>query len=311
MTTGVGRRVALAVNPTAGRGRAAAAAAAALPVLRSAGLDVVDVRGGSGDEAAALMAASVAEGVEALVVVGGDGMVNLGINAVAGTAVPLGIVPAGTGNDFARGLDLPVGDAPAAARVAAAALADEPGYGVRRVDAVRVTADGHPDRWFGGVLGAGFDALVNERANGWKRPKGRLRYDLAILRELPVFRPRRYRLDLDGQAEEVTAMLVAVANGPAYGGGMRVCPDARMDDGVLDVLVVGPLSRSRFVRLYPTVYSGSHVSHEAVRILRARRVGVSSAGIVAYADGERFMPVPITCEAVPSALRVLAPTRSG
>ena len=105
------------------------------------------------------------------------------------------------------------------------------------VDAVRCTGE-NLGRWFAGVLAAGFDAVVNERANGWSRPRGRMRYNLAIARELPVFRPRSYTIDLDGECWQTAAMLVALGNAPCYGGGMRVCPDARMDDGLLDVLVL-------------------------------------------------------------------------
>jgi diacylglycerol kinase (ATP) len=162
-------------------------------------------------------------------------------------------------------------------------------------------------RWFVGVLGAGFDAVVNERANGWARPRGRSRYILAMLRELPVFRPRRYTIDLDGQRLSTAAMLVAVANGPSYGGGMRVAPDARLDDGLLDVMVVEPLSRLRFLSIFPRVYAGTHVSDPRVSVRRGRRVVLDAPGIVAYADGERITALPLTCEVVPAAVIVLAP----
>jgi diacylglycerol kinase (ATP) len=101
--------------------------------------------------------------------------------------------------------------------------------------------------------------------------------------------------------------MVVIANGPAYGGGMRVCPDALMDDGLLDVLVVAPVSRTAFLRIYPKVYRGTHVGDPRVTVRRARRVRVQTAGIVAYADGERVAPLPITAEAVPGALRILVP----
>jgi diacylglycerol kinase (ATP) len=157
------------------------------------------------------------------------------------------------------------------------------------------------------VLAAGFDALVNERANGWRWPPGHLRYDLAVLRELPVLRARAYRLELDGSRWETPAVMVVVANGTSYGGGMRICPDASTDDGMLDVLVVLPLSRTAFIRIYPRVYAGTHLEDPRVIVRRARRVEVAAAGIVAYADGERLSPLPLTCEAVPGALRVLLP----
>ena len=156
------------------------------------------------------------------------------------------------------------------------------------------------------MLAAGFDAVVNERANTWRWPKGQMRYNLAILRELPLFRAIPYVLDLDGRRLETEAMLVAVGNGPSYGGGMKVTPDAAFDDGLLDVLVLHRISTPEFLRVFPKVFKGAHASHPAVEILRARTVRLEAPGIVAYADGERFAPLPLTVEAVPGALTVLA-----
>ena len=300
-------RVALAVNPTAGKGRSVAAGAMVADGLAAAGIEVLALSGGSASELAAAARGAIGTGVDALVVVGGDGTVHLGTGVVSGTATPLGIVAVGTGNDIARELGLVVGDPARAAQDVVAALA---AGSVRAVDAVRCSAgaggaDG--DRWFAGVLAAGFDALVNERANSWSRPRGHLRYDLAILRELPVLRPRHYRIDLDGELWETDAVMAVVANATCYGGGMRICPDAVIDDGLLDVLVVLPVSRTAFVRIYPRVYKGTHVGDPRVVVRRARRVEIASPGIVAYADGERMAPLPLTCEAVPGALRVLVP----
>ncbi len=185
-------RVGLAVNPTAGKGRGATEGNAVAAAFGAAGLDVVRLVGRDATDLAGRVDAALAparDGLDALVVVGGDGMVHLGTNAVAGTAVPLGIVAAGTGNDVARGLGLPVHDAAAAARVVLDALTAGT---FRPVDAARVAAaDGMPARWFAGVLGVGFDAVVNERANRLRWPRGRRRYDVAIALELPVFRPGR------------------------------------------------------------------------------------------------------------------------
>jgi diacylglycerol kinase (ATP) len=296
-------RVALAVNPTAGRGRGARAGELAVRSLIAAGIEVDLLRGSDAADLAGRITDGLDRGAEALVVVGGDGIVNLGVNAVAGTAVPLGIVPAGTGNDVALGLGLPVGDPSRGIELLRRDLTA--GCPPRQVDAVRCSGAG-PQRWFAGVLGAGFDAIVNERANGWSRPRGRLRYVLAIARELPVFRPRNYIIDLDGERWETAAMLVAVGNACSYGGGMRVVPDARMDDGMLDVLVLEPVSRVEFTRIFPRVYSGRHVSHPRVVVRRARTVRVEAEGIIGYADGERFGPLPLSCEVVAGAVHVVA-----
>jgi diacylglycerol kinase (ATP) len=183
---------------------------------------------------------------------------------------------------------------------------------VRRIDAVRrVDWDGQGPQWFVGVLCGGFDAVVNERANGWAWQRGKMRYNLAIARELPLFRPLKYELELDGESWVTEAMLVAVGNGPRYGGGMLITPDASYDDGLLDVLVVGPMSVPRLLTVFPKVFSGRHVSHPAVTIRRARRVRLSTESIVAYADGERFGALPLEVEVVPGCLGVLVPSAIG
>jgi diacylglycerol kinase (ATP) len=294
----VTRRIALLVNPVSGKGRGARLLAPVGDRLRSAGVDVdVDVIvGRDADEAFDLVRTVVAgdPGVDGVVAVGGDGLVNLAVQVVAGTAVPLGIIPAGSGNDIARALGTPRGDPFAAADLVLAGT-------TRAVDLGR--ADG---RWFAGVLGSGFDSMVNERANRMSWPTGRSRYNLAILAELRVFRPVPFVLELDGERWETEAMLVAVGNGSSYGGGMRVCPDARLDDGLLDVTVLGPISKPEFLRVFPSVYKGTHVHHRAVTVRRARTVVLSSPGVTAYADGERVAALPVRCDAVPAALQVFS-----
>jgi diacylglycerol kinase (ATP) len=288
-------------NPAAGKGRAKQHGTGAIALLRAEGHEVDDVTGRSADESLERARAAVTAGADVLVVVGGDGMVHLGVNAVAGTTTPLGIVPCGTGNDVATSLGLPLDDLDAAVRTVCTGTP-------RRVDAARRADPEGEDRWYAGVLCGGFDAVVNERANGWRWPRGRLRYDLAIARELPVFRPLDYVLELDGERWETKAMLDAVGNGPRYGGGMQIAPDASYDDGLLDVVVVGPLSILGLARAFPKIYTGEHVNHPAVTVRRARTVRLSTAGITAYADGERFGPLPVTVEAVPGALTVLVPS---
>ena len=230
-----------------------------------------------------------------LVVVGGDGMAHLGTNLVAGTPTRLLIVAGGTGNDVARNLGLPVGD-PAAA----VALLE---HGTTRaIDAGRVSHAEHGERWFAGVLGAGFDAVVNARAQRMRWPRGQMRYNLAILRELPVFRPIPYAVELDGRRFETRAMLVTVANTSSFGGGMRVSPDADVADGLLDVMIVHELSIPAFLRVFPKVFSGTHVNHPAVETHRATRVRLEADGIRSQADGESFADLPIDAEVVPGAL---------
>jgi len=290
-----GRELALLTNPTAGKGKGARTAAMALPRLLEAGYDVRSLAGRSPEEAMELARQCVADGIEALVVCGGDGMVHLGVQAVAGTDTPLGIIPAGTGNDVARYLDLPRSDPAHAADVVARGKE-------RVIDLARVGSV-----YFVTVLAAGFDAIVNERANAMAWPKGQMRYNLATLAELRVLAPIPYVLELDGVEERLEATLVAVGNGPSFGGGLRITEGAELDDGMLDVVVIRPLSKLGLLRTYPKLFKGTHVHAPQYQHHRVRRVTVAAPGIVAYADGERIGALPLTIEVVPGALRVLVP----
>jgi diacylglycerol kinase (ATP) len=291
---GTTREIALLTNPTSGKGRGARVSAAALTRLRDAGLRVQALQGRDADEALDLARESVARGVDALVVCGGDGMVNLGIQAVATTGTPLGIIPAGTGDDVARYFDIPRRDPLAAAdRVVAGAT--------RTIDLARCHG-----RYFATVMAAGFDAMVNERANRMTWPKGQMRYNLATLLELRTFEPLPYTLDLDGTTLQLSAMLVAIGNGSSFGGGLRITEGARMDDDLLDVVIIKPISKLDLVRTYPKLFKGTHTTHPQYERHLARKVTVAAPGIVGYADGERFGPLPITIESVPGALEVLS-----
>jgi diacylglycerol kinase (ATP) len=303
--------VAVLRNPTAGRGKHRHGIAAALSALTTAGHIVKSLDASTRDEADAAGRRAVADGVDALVVVGGDGTVHLGLQAVAGTTVGFGVVPTGTGNDFARAVGVPIDPVAAGQAIARALDAN------RRttIDLARMTGPDGQTRWFCAVLAAGFDALVNERANAMRWPKGRRRYDVAVFAELISMDQRRYRITLDQTVLEQQACLVAVGNAPSYGGGLRMCPDADLTDGLLDVIVADPVTRMTLVRLYPRVFKGTHVRHRAVRSYRTRSVTIEtvprpldpagSEGIVAYADGERVSPLPITVTAEPAALSVL------
>ena len=296
------QRLALIVNPTAGKGAGRALGEATRRLLLGSGRDVVDVSGRTWSEACARAGDEVRRGVDALVVVGGDGLVHLAVNLVAGSTTPIGVVAAGTGNDFARNLGLPIRDADRAVEVITRGT-------VRTIDAGRVTGPGGETKWFAGVLGAGFDAIVNARAARMRWPRGQMRYNLAVLRELPLFKPIPYVVELDGRRIETSAMLVAVANTPSFGGGMRVCPDADPADGLFDVLVLRAISVPAFLRVFPKVYRGAHVSHEAVEIHRAARVRLEARHIPSQADGEPFTGLPLDIDIVPRALRVLAPEK--
>jgi diacylglycerol kinase (ATP) len=304
-------RIAVLCNPTAGRGRHRAALDACLDALRATALTVDVLDAGSAPAALEACRAAVTAGVAALVVAGGDGTVHLGVQAVAGTGTGLGVLPVGTGNDFADAIGLPASPLAAARQLATAVAAHrsaEPGSarGTRLVDLARVDGPDGFRRYFAAVLGAGFDALVNERANAMRWPKGRRRYDLAIFAELASLRPRQYTITLDGRTRTFDGVLVAVGNTASYGGGLRMCPAADPTDGLLDVVTASAISRTTLLRLQPKVYKGHHVSHPAVTTERARSVTIAADGITAYADGERMCPLPITVTAEPGALTLFA-----
>ncbi len=287
--------IALLTNPTSGKGRGTSIVEAAVPRLREAGFSVRKLMGRDADETLELARGCVADGVESLVVVGGDGMVHLALQAVAGTETRLGLIPAGTGNDVARYFDIPRRDTAAATDVVI-------GGRERRVDLARTGST-----YFLTVMAAGFDAVVNERANQMTWPKGQMRYNLATLAELRTFEPIPYVLDIDGTQHRFEAMMVAIGNGPSFGGGLRIAEGALLDDGLLDVVVIMPMSKPQLVRTYPKLFNGTHVHHPQYRHHHARKVTIAAPGITAYADGERIAALPLTVEVAPLALRVLVP----
>jgi diacylglycerol kinase (ATP) len=291
----VARQIALLTNPTSGKGKGRRTAAIALPRLKEAGFEVQELVGDDAADALDLARQAVADGVESLVVCGGDGMVHLAVQAVAGTGTNLGIIPGGTGNDVARYFDIPRNDPQAAADIVV-------GSRVRSVDLARAGAT-----YFVTVMAAGFDSKVNERANAMAWPKGQMRYNLATLAELRVFQPLPYTLVLDGEEHRLDAMLVAVGNGASFGGGLRITEGALLDDGLLDVVVIRPMSKRKLVASYPRLFTGTIAEIPEYEHHLVKEVTVAAPGIVAYADGERIGSLPLTVEVAPAALRVLVP----
>ncbi len=299
--TSSSKRIVVAINPNASFGRGREVGPAVVTTLRGLGHEVTSLIEPDFAQLLDATRAAVAEKPDALVVVGGDGMINLGVQALEGSRVPLGIVPSGTGNDMARGLGIPVDDTESAIEALAAAL-QRP---ARTIDAGTIGFAGGRSR-FACILSAGFDALVNERANRMTRPRGRSRYTIALLVELARLRPLEYTLTLDGVVHRERALLVAVANNLSFGGGMKVAPDAQLDDGLFDVVLVRPLGRLAFLRIYPRVFAGTHVTDPRVVVHRAASVRIEAEGVVAYADGERIAPLPVDIAMDAGGLRVLA-----
>ena len=227
---------------------------------------------------------------EGIIAVGGDGLLHIVLQIVVPAQIPFTIIPAGTGNDFVRTL----------------------GFNLEQIDEqlnlVTTTTPSAIDlglvdgEWFGAILSTGFDSIVNERANTLQWPKGPMKYNLAIAMELPRFKPRHYEITLDDRTISTQGMLIAVSNGRSYGGGMLVCPDANINDGLFDVMVLHPISKIEFLKVFPRVFAGTHISHPAVQIVRSKSVLIESKA-VAYADGERIGQLPISAECIHDAVQ--------
>jgi diacylglycerol kinase (ATP) len=290
----VPRRIAFLSNPYSGDGDGHQGRDAVIRHLRSTGAEVTDLVGHDATESLALVRRAIEAGVDTVLVSGGDGLIHLAVQALAGTETALGILPAGTGNDAARAFGIPLDDPLAAAAVVV-------GNRRRRVDLAR-----SGDRWYLTVLATGFDALVAKRGGELRWPRNNLRYTAAVAVELPRFRPLRYTLSLDGVERTLEAMFVSVANTDYFGGGMRIGAGASFDDGLLDVVIVKPLSRLALIRFFPTVNTGAHVQNPAYERIQARSVTIAlNPPVTSYADGERFAEVPLTVECIPGALSVV------
>jgi diacylglycerol kinase (ATP) len=294
-------RVTMLTNPASGHGNAPHAAERAIARLQQRGVDVVEIVGTDAEHAGRLVRESLDRGTDALVVAGGDGVISIALQALAGGDVPMGIIPAGTGNDHAREYGLPTGHPEAAADIVADGWAET-------VDLGRIVASNGTKKWFGTVVATGFDSLVSDRTNRMSWPHGRMRYNVAMVAELSKLRLLPFRLVLDGNREIITDLtLVAFGNTRSYGGGMRITPNADHSDGLLDITMVHSASRTKLIRLFPTVFKGTHVDLDAVTTDRAATITVESPGINAYADGEYACPLPAEISAVPGALQILVP----
>ena len=294
------------INPTSAKGAGAKAGQRAVAALRAAGIEVTEIVGRTAADGEQRAGDALLKNPEAaLVVVGGDGMVSAGLRLL--TAEPecvLGIIPAGTGNDTARSLGIPLKDPEAAARVIAE------GH-VGRVDLGEATVgtgtSAEVVRRFTTVMACGLDSKVNDRANQMRWPRGKRRYDLSMLLELPRFKAPRFLMRLDDQELDAECMLVAVGNGPSYGGGMLICPEARMDDGRFQLTAVRKISKPALLSIFPKVFSGRHVTHPKVSVHHAAAIELRAEGVSCWADGERIGALPVTLRTLPGALRVFRP----
>ncbi|OBH86397.1 diacylglycerol kinase [Mycobacterium sp. E2989] len=286
-------------NPVSGHGAAIRAAQLAIARLHQRGVEVVEIIGDDAQDARHLVSAALEKGADAVMVTGGDGVVSNALQVLAGTDVPLGIIPAGTGNDHAREFGIPTRDPEDAADIIVDGFTETIDLGWIR------DGDG-ATKWFGTVAATGFDSLVTDRANRMRWPHGRLRYYLAMLAELSQLRLLPFRLVLDGTREiDADITLAAFGNTRSYGGGLLICPNADPTDGLLDITMAHSASRTKLVRLFPTVMKGTHVDLDEVTTARAKTIHVECSGINVYADGDFACALPAEITAVPGALRIL------
>lgn len=295
-------KVTALTNPLSGHGAAVSTAQDAIARLKHHDVEVVEIVGENAEDACYLVAAALEKGTDAVVVTGGDGVISNALQMLAGTDIPLGIIPAGTGNDHAREFGIPTKDPEAAADV----IVD--GW-TETIDLGRIRDNKGGGKWFGTVAATGFDSLVTDRANRMSWPHGRLRYYIAIFAELSQLRPLPYRLVLD-ETQEIDAgmTLVAFGNTRSYGGGMLICPNADRTDGLLELTMVHETSRTKLIRLFPTAIKGTHVELDEVSTARAKTIHVECPDINVYADGDFACLLPAEISAVPAALQVLRPT---
>ncbi len=271
----------------AGRRRVEAVAAA----IRARGRDVVVLDAYSTDDAAVAAHRAVSDGIDRLIAVGGDGVVHIAVNAVARSETPLGIVPHGSGNDFARALGLLDGTLDEHVERALA-------------DAVPIDAMLTNHGWVATVATLGFSGDVTARANAIRWPLGQLRYTVATLAQLPRLRSIAVTIDVDGRRCDIETSLLAIGNTACFGGGMLVCPDAEPNDGRLQVVCIGAVSRTTFLSVFPRVFSGRHVGHADVSTDSGSAVTIDGDDLDLWADGERLGSLPVTIEVVPGAIRV-------
>ncbi len=235
------------------------------------------------------------EAGEVPVVISGDGLVGAIGGAMAGSETPLGIVPGGRGNDLARVLGIP--DDPVAA-VAVLAAGQS-----RRIDVGEANG-----KRFLGIVSVGFDSECNRLANEVTIVRSNLVYVYSLFRTLLTWKPARFTIRSESQRIRTSGYSISVANNSTFGGGMRIAPDAELDDGLLDVITVGEVGKLRFVANLRKVFNGTHIDDEQVSTFRASRVEITaSRPFPVYADGEHLTELPVSVRVLPRALSVLAP----
>ena len=284
----------LAINPISGRGYARRKAKKASQHFSSLGIQTIEVEGETLSDFRSRFSAELRnESVTGVIALGGDGFIHEIIQHLVSRNLPLGVIPCGTGNDFARSLGIHQLSFEKQLEVIGNPI-------TKSIDLGLVGKS-----WFAAILSSGFDALVNERANLMTWPKGRMKYNIAMIEKLIALKSHPYRIRLDQSEIHIEATIVTVANGASYGGGMKVCPEASLEDGLFDVMVLGKVSRFELLKVFPKVYRGTHVGHPAVTFYRCSEIEIDGSGS-SFADGELVSQLPLTATCVSGALKVWA-----
>lgn len=303
-------KVALVINPRAGNGAAKRKTSQILQEFQAHAIEVVNLSSENYAQAQANVdQACQNQEFAAVIVAGGDGMVHLGANLAVTHKLPLGIIGIGSGNDTARALGLPRHNVKAAVQIIAQELQD--GAEPEQIDVVQVTRADDSKRYYLGVLSLGLDAEANALANTFSWPRGMLKYLRSLITLLPSHRPYGYTLKLNGQEHQLEANLVAIANSPIFGGGLRIAPQADMRDGQLDLVYTDPLRTREILMVLPKLFRGSHLKHHKVHHQRVTQLSVNTGSTTspqpphAFADGEPLGRVPLQIEVLPRALPIL------
>ena len=284
------RKVSLLINPLAGKGKALSVADELQSLLKKLNVETDALMPTSRNEVEGVINESVDSGIDTLIAVGGDGLINQAVNVIAETGTVLGVIPVGTGNDFARSLNLDSGGLLEKAHRALSPAA--------KVDLIKCGS-----QHVATSVICGFPAAVNLRANELRFPKGSSSYTFATLMELPFMSPAVYKLEFDGESFEVTAAAVVIANSAYFGGGMKICPDASTSDGLLDVCVIGDVGKFDLLRSFLKVRTGDHVDHPKVSIFKASEIEITGTGII-RGDGEQLGELPAKIQIQRGAINI-------
>ena len=284
----------LIINPAAGRGKARKVLPKVKNILDSYGIKYSCSITTKPAEATSLARDAVKKGFKKIIVLGGDGTVNEVINGIIGANVVLGVIPIGSGNDFCMGLGIP-GKTKDACRVIIGKYA-------KRIDVGKLN-----DRYFGSSAGIGLDAETAYEAGKNNKLTGLLLYVYSLIKTLIRAKPHFYRISVDDKKFDFKGWIVAIGNCPSYGGGIKITPDAKVDDDIFDICLIGDIAKWRVLYYLPVVVIGKHKVFKNVQFLRGKRINIETASLKAHLDGEIITSSNFKFEIIPKSLNVLIP----